>query len=172
MNQEFIWDINRCSNINPIVDRKTIILASGGKWDQDQFCHAIRRDLKVSDDTAYGMSTEFVNLSGVLTSSGIPVGHLGFAFNFWDDMNYDFVYKRYYHILDENSLSSTNDRIFHYWVLVVTSEPYFPLLGLGGHDLRCQSAFCRKKHCAKKIDIDFFQTFFLFVIVRVRQLRL
>ena len=132
VNQEFIWDINRCSNINPIVDRKTIILASGGKWDQDQFCHAIRRDLKVSDDTAYGMSTEFVNLSGVLTSSGIPVGHLGFAFNFWDDMNYDFVYKRYYHILDENSLSSTNDRIFHYWVLVVTSEPYFPLLGLVG----------------------------------------
>ena len=52
-------------------------------------------------------------------------------------------------------LNSTNDRIFHYWVLVVTSEPYFPLLGLGGiwnqWILHCQSAFCRKKTFARKI---------------------
>ena len=84
------WDVRRCSNTNPTVDSKTIILRAGGKWDQDQFCHAIRRDLKVNDDTPYEMSTEFVNLSG----SGPNYGHLGFAFNFWDDLNYDFVYKR------------------------------------------------------------------------------
>ena len=49
---EFIWDTYRCTNIQPIVDSKTIILiAKGdeGKFPEDKFCHSIRRDLKVSD---------------------------------------------------------------------------------------------------------------------------
>ena len=86
-NQDFIWDVNRCSNINPIVDRKTIILIANGKWPEDKFCHAIRRDLKVSDGTAYSMSTELINISGRNNA-----GHLGFMFNVWDDYNYDFLY--------------------------------------------------------------------------------
>ena len=86
-NQDFIWDVNRCSNINPIVDRKTIFLTAKGKWPDDKFCTAIRRDLKVSDDTAYTMSTEFVQVSG-------RYGYVGFMFNVWDDYNYDWVYKR------------------------------------------------------------------------------
>merc|ERR1712218_153913 len=90
-NPNFLWDVNRCSNINPIVDSKTIILTANGKWSEDKFCSAIRRDLKVTDEKPYEMSTEFNNISG---TGGGTVGHLGFMFNVWDDYNYDFVYKR------------------------------------------------------------------------------
>lgn len=86
---KFIWDTYRCSNINPIVDSKTIILIGGGRWPADQFCHAIRRDLKVSDDTAYTMTADFISLSG-----NANLGHVGLTFNYWDDNNYDWVYKR------------------------------------------------------------------------------
>ena len=93
-NQNFLWDVNRCSNINPIVDSKTIILiAKGAPRETDQFCSAIRRDLKVSDEVPYEMSTEFNNISGSSYCTS-PCGHLGFMFNVWDDNNYDFVYKR------------------------------------------------------------------------------
>ena len=89
--KNFLWDVNRCSNIYPIVDSKSIILTANGKWPEDKFCTAIRRDLKVTDEVAYEMSTEFNNIAGF----PIGVGHLGFIFNVWDDYNYDFVYKRY-----------------------------------------------------------------------------
>jgi len=92
-NKNFLWDVNRCSNINPIVDSNTIILRANGKWDDDKFCSAIRRDLKVTDEVAYEMSTEFNNISGTRSGSTI-LGHLGFMFNVWDDNNFDFVYKR------------------------------------------------------------------------------
>ena len=88
-NQNFLWDVNRCSNINPLVDSKTIELTANGKWNEDKFCTALRRDLKVEDEQAYEISTEFINLSGINGQ-----GHLGFMFNVWDDLNYDTVYKR------------------------------------------------------------------------------
>ena len=90
-NKNFLWDVNRCSNINPIVDSKSIILTANGKWPEDKFCTAIRRDLKVTDEVPYEMSTEFNSIAGF----PIGVGHPGFIFNVWDDYNYDFVYKRY-----------------------------------------------------------------------------
>ena len=90
-NPNFLWDVNRCSNINPIVDSETIILIANGKWDDDKFCSAIRRDLKVTDEAPYEMSTEFNNVSGGRTGS-VFYGHLGFMFNVWDDDNFDFVY--------------------------------------------------------------------------------
>ena len=88
-NQEFIWDINRCSNINPIFDRRTVQLVAGGVWYEngifrDQICHAIRRDLKVSDDTAYSMTADFMTLT-------TNESYVGFVFNLWDDINYDYV---------------------------------------------------------------------------------
>jgi len=93
--KNFLWDVNRCSNINPIVDSKSIILTANGKWPEDKLCTAIRRDLKVTDEASYEMSTEFNNIAGF----PIGVGHLGFIFNVWDDFNYDLVYKRV-HIRD------------------------------------------------------------------------
>ena len=93
MAQEHIWDVNRCSNINPIVDGRTVLLTANGKWPEDKFCTAIRRDLKVADGEDYQMTTQFNNLSGNKIGSKIA-GHLGFMFNVWDDYNYDFVYKR------------------------------------------------------------------------------
>jgi len=89
-NKNFLWDVNRCSNINPVVYSKSIILTANGKWSDDKFCTAIRRDLKVTDEVPYEMSTEFNNIAGF----PIGYGHLGFIFNVWDDYNYDFVYKR------------------------------------------------------------------------------
>ena len=88
-NQNFIGDVNRCSNINPLVDSKTIDLIAYGKWSEGKFCTTLRRDLKVADEQAYEISTEFINLSGINGK-----GHLGFMFNVWDDFNYDYVYKR------------------------------------------------------------------------------
>jgi len=87
--KNFLWDVNRCSNINPIVDSKSIILTANGKWQEDKFCTAIRRDLKVTDEVPYEMSTEFNQIAAVREG-----GNLGFMFNVWDDYNYDFVYKR------------------------------------------------------------------------------
>ena len=49
-NQLFIGDVNRCSNINPLVDSKTIDLIAYGKWSEGKFCTALRRDLKVADE--------------------------------------------------------------------------------------------------------------------------
>jgi len=92
-NRNFLWDVNRCSNINPIVDSETIILTANGQWATDKFCTAIRRDLKVTDEAPYEISSQFNNLSGKPTGS-VLYGHLGFMFNVWDDNNYDFVYKR------------------------------------------------------------------------------
>ena len=86
------WDLQRCSNINPVEDSKTIFLSSFGKWPVDKFCIAIRTDLKVNDDAEYTMSVNFNNIRGGSTGN---VGHVGFAFNYWDAQNYDFVYKRY-----------------------------------------------------------------------------
>jgi len=94
LSPEFIWDTTRCSNINPIVDSKTVILIAKGEYPQDKNCYAIRRDLKVSDDTAYTMSTDFINLSGERRSDGTITGHVGYAFNYWNDYNYDFVFIR------------------------------------------------------------------------------
>jgi len=85
------WNVTRCCNIDPFVDSKTIFLSAGEKVKNDKFCMGIRTDLKVSDDTAYEMSFNFNNIRG---GSGGYMGHLGFAFNFWDEDNYDFVYKR------------------------------------------------------------------------------
>lgn len=85
LSPEFVWDTYRCSNINPIVDSKTIILIAKGAFPEDQYCHTIRRDLKVSDNTAYSMTVDFINISGE--------GHCGLVFNYWDDQNYDIVFK-------------------------------------------------------------------------------
>ena len=63
-NPNFLWDLNRFSNINPIVDSQTIILTANGKWRDDKFCTAIRRGLKVTDQLPYEMSTEFNNFGG------------------------------------------------------------------------------------------------------------
>merc|ERR1719167_436689 len=93
LSPEFVWDTTRCSNISPIVDSKTVILIAKGEYPKDQNCYAIRRDLKVSDDTAYTMSSDFINLSGEI-QNGKFIGHVGFAFNYWDKNNYDFVFKR------------------------------------------------------------------------------
>jgi len=94
LSPQFIWDTYRCSNIDPIVDSKTIILVAKGAFPVDQFCHAVRRDLKVSDDTAYTMSVDLFNVFGqFLPNSRTMFGHIGFAFNYWDDQNYDVLYK-------------------------------------------------------------------------------
>jgi len=85
------WDVRRCSNINPIWDSKTVFLSARGKWSNDKFCMGIRTDLKVSDGTAYEMTVNFNNVRGGKDGN---VGHLGFAFNYWDEDNFDFVYKR------------------------------------------------------------------------------
>jgi hypothetical protein len=87
------WDVRRCSNINPIEDGRTIFLSAGGKWSQDKFCMGIRADLKVSDDTAYVMTVNFNNVRGSKYCK-VMCGHPGFAFNYWDEDNFDFVYKR------------------------------------------------------------------------------
>ena len=68
-----------------------------GKWPDDKFCHAIRRDLKVADDTPYVMSVKFNNLSGKRCEGVVSkvCGNIGLIFNFWDYTNYDFIYKGY-----------------------------------------------------------------------------
>ena len=73
------------------------ILLYRGKWPNDKFCHAIRRDLKVADDTPYVMSVKFNNLSGKRCEGVVSkvCGNIGLIFNFWDYTNYDFIYKGY-----------------------------------------------------------------------------
>ena len=91
------WDVSRCSNVNPIEDSKTIFLSARGKWSDDKFCMAIRTDLKVIDETSYKMTVTFNNVRGSVSgvnANAVGYGHLGFAFNYWDKDNYDFVYKR------------------------------------------------------------------------------
>lgn len=86
------WRIRRCSNINPTVDEKTIVLVAGGgsRWPTDMFCHALRRNLEVSGD--YAISTTLKNEA---STKGPAFGNIGFAFNVWDRSNYDFAYLRY-----------------------------------------------------------------------------
>lgn len=80
------WETRRCANLNPYVDENTIILIAerNSKWSTDQFCHALRKNLKVSG--AYEMSVDFQWGSG----GQYP----GLIFNMWDKCNYDWVYKQ------------------------------------------------------------------------------
>jgi len=89
---QFIWDTTRCFNSDPILDSKTIKLIAKGQWPADKFCVATRRDLKVDDDLAYAMSVEFNSHSGL--SQQPNIGHIGLKFNYRDDDNYDFLFKR------------------------------------------------------------------------------
>ena len=81
------WKTRRCANLNPYVDENTIILIAerNSKWNTDQFCHAFRKNMKVSG--SYKMSVDF-QLGG--PTSDYP----GFIFNKWDDCNYDWLYKQ------------------------------------------------------------------------------
>ena len=83
------WETRRCANLNPYVDENTIILITerNSKWisNGDQFCHAFRKNMKVSG--AYKMSVDF--------QLGGSVGdYPGLIFNKWDDCNYDWIYKQ------------------------------------------------------------------------------
>ena len=69
----------------------------GANGDDDKFCMAIRTNLKVIDETSYKMTVTFNNVRGSVSgvnANAVGYGHLGFAFNYWDKDNYDFVYKR------------------------------------------------------------------------------
>ena len=81
------WETRRCANLNPYVDENTIILITerNSKWNQDQFCHAFRKNMKVSG--AYKMSVDFQLGGGI-------ADYPGFIFNKWDDCNYDWIYKQ------------------------------------------------------------------------------
>ena len=57
-------DIQRCSNINPIEDSKTVFLSALGKWPDDKFCIAVRTDLKVNNEANYTMTVNFNNIRG------------------------------------------------------------------------------------------------------------
>ena len=85
------WDIQRSSNINPIEDSKTVFLSALGKWPDDKFCIAVRTDLKVNDEANYTMTVNFNNIRGEAAGN---VDHVGFAFNYWNAENYDFICKR------------------------------------------------------------------------------
>ena len=96
--QEILWEMSGCSNINPMVDRNTIIQATG-TTNPGRHCSAIRRDLKLSDGLGYcigygkgGLRTLVV--SGLpFCTSGRPSGDVGIIFNFFDSDNYYFVRK-------------------------------------------------------------------------------
>lgn len=104
LDKDFIWDVRRCSNINPIADVGTIILNAKGRYPNDQMCHAIRRDMKVGDGRKYEMSVEFLNLaSGTgrcrhwnTGGRNNQCGHIGLIFNYWDQDNYDFIMRRHH----------------------------------------------------------------------------
>ena len=89
-NEDLRWNTFRCSNINPIMDEKTIFLSAIGsvKWPEDLFCLAIRRNLKVSG--AYQITSV---LSIVAPISGR--GEAGIAFNVKDQFNFDFAVLRF-----------------------------------------------------------------------------
>ena len=81
------WETRRCANLNPYVDENTVILITelNSKWNQDQFCHAFRKNMKVSG--AYKMSVDF-------QLGGLNANYPGLIFNKWDDCNYDWIYKQ------------------------------------------------------------------------------
>ena len=97
--QEIIWEISGCSNINPMVDRNTIIQATGGT-NPNKHCSAIRRDLKISDGLGYSISRlQTLVVSGTPfcpsgSATGKPSGRIGIIFNFFDSDNYYFVQKK------------------------------------------------------------------------------
>ena len=95
--QEIIWEISGCSNINPMVDRNTIIQATAGT-NPNKHCSAIRRDLKISDGLGYRITGLTLVVSGTPfcpsgSASGKPSGRVGIIFNFFDSDNYFFVQK-------------------------------------------------------------------------------
>ena len=96
------WEARRCANINPYVDENTIILITekNSKWTIDQFCHAFRKNVKVSG--SYKMSVDF-QLGGSIAN------YPALIFNKWDDCNYDWLYKQLsilekYFLIDQRSL--------------------------------------------------------------------
>ena len=96
--QEIIWEMSGCSNINPMVDRNTIIQATGAT-NEEKHCSAIRRDLKISDGLGYRINLQTLVVSGTPfcpsgSASGKPSGRIGIIFNFFDSDNYYFVQKR------------------------------------------------------------------------------
>jgi len=92
--QEIIWEMSGCSNINPMVDRNTIIQATSAT-NPNQHCSAIRRDLKISDGLGYCISgLRTLVVSGTpFCPSGRPSGDVGIIFNLFDSDNYYFVQK-------------------------------------------------------------------------------
>jgi len=92
--QEIIWEMSGCSNINPMVDRKTIIQATSAT-NPGQHCSAIRRDLKISDGLGYCIrEIQALVVSGTpFCPNRRPGGELGIIFNFFDSDNYYFVQK-------------------------------------------------------------------------------
>jgi len=92
--QEIIWEMSGCSNINPMVDRNTIIQATS-TTNVNKHCSAIRRDLKISDGFGYCISgLRTLVVSGTpFCSNGRPGGNVGIIFNLFDSDNYYFVQK-------------------------------------------------------------------------------
>ena len=91
--QDIIWEVSGCSNINPMVDRNTIIQATGAT-NEKKHCSAIRRDIKLSDGLGYRISLRSLVVSGTpFCLSGKPSGKIGIIFNFFDSDNYYFVQK-------------------------------------------------------------------------------
>ena len=91
--QEIIWEMSGCSNINPMVDRNTIIQATGAT-NPGRHCSAIRRDLKISDGLGYCISGRTLVVSGTpFCPSGRPSGRVGIIFNLFDSDNYYYVQK-------------------------------------------------------------------------------
>jgi len=104
------WETRRCANLNPYVDGNTIILIAeqNSKWNIDKFCHALRKNMKVSGE--YEMSVDFLWGSG----GKYP----GLIFNMWDKCNYDWIYKQmtgkyvFGHVKDCHALSYGNNAGF------------------------------------------------------------
>ena len=72
------WETRRCANINPYVDENTIILITernSFKWTTYQFCHAFRKNVKVSG--SYKMSVDF-------QLGGSVANYPALIFNKWD----------------------------------------------------------------------------------------
>jgi len=91
--QEIIWEMSGCSNINPMVDRNTIIQATG-TTNPGRHCSAIRRDLKLSDGLGYCIRGRTLVVSGTpICPGGRPGGDIGIIFNLFDSDNYYFVQK-------------------------------------------------------------------------------
>ena len=86
-----------CSNINPLVDRNTIIQATS-KVNPNKHCTAIRRDIKIADGFGYQIRLQALVVSGTpiscpAPSVGRPGGKIGIVFNFFDSDNYRYVLK-------------------------------------------------------------------------------